>query len=227
METPANSPVARPVVAAPRPLPVIVLADVSGSMTQHRKLETLNESIETMIRAFAAEDTARGEIQVAVVAFGGDRAVLHQPLVPATQLTWTDLEAGGRTPLGAALDLLTDLLEDEQTIPKRAFMPTLILVSDGKPNDSWEGSLDRLLASKRGKRAIRLAVGVGVDMEEEDFHVLECFIANPAIKPTPVDKVHRLSRYFSWVTLSVTQQARSGQQTSAEIGFDQLDEFLG
>jgi uncharacterized protein YegL len=227
MGTPADNPAARPLAPAPRPLPVIVVADVSGSMTQYRKLETLNESIDTMIRAFAAEDTLRGEIQVAVVAFGGERAVLHQPLVPATSLTWTDLGAGGRTPLGAAFDLLTDLLDDEQAIPKRAFMPTLILVSDGKPTDNWEEPLDRLLAANRGAKAIRLAVGVGQDMEDEDFEVLSRFIANPAIKPTPVDEVHLLSRYFSWVTLSVTQQARSGRQTSAEIGLDQLDEFLG
>ena len=140
---------------------------------------------------------------------------------------WTDLEAGGRTPLGMAFDKLTELLDDEQTIPKRAFMPTIILVSDGKPTDEWEQPLERLLASTRGAKAIRLAIGVGQDMEEEDFQVLERFIANPAIKPTPVDEVHLLGRYFSWVTLSVTQQARSGRQTSTEIGLDQLDEFLG
>jgi uncharacterized protein YegL len=203
-----------------------VLADVSGSMTQYRKLEILNECIATMIRSFAGEDRIRGEIQVGVVAFGGDRAVLHQPLVSVTGLTWTDMEASGRTPLGAALDLVTGLLADEQLIPKRAFIPTLVLVSDGKPTDEWEAPLARLLASPRGSKAVRLAVGIGQDMDHEDFQVLRKFIANPAIEPRQADEVHLLSRYFSWVTMSVTQQARAGRQTPAEIGLDQLEEFL-
>lgn len=224
--TPSDVPLPRPSVAPPRPLPVIVLADVSGSMTQLRKLETLNESIATMIRSFAAERTIRGEIQVGVVAFGWETAVLHQPPVPATDLRWSDLQAGGRTPFGAALDLLTELLADEKVIPRNAFMPTLILVSDGKPTDEWEEPLQRLLASPRGAKAIRLAVGIGQDMDDDDFQVLRAFIADPSIEPQRADQVHLLTRYFSWLTMSVSRQARTGRQSSAEIDFDELDEFL-
>ena len=225
-EPPFDAPLSRPSAAPPRSLPVIVLADVSGSMTHLRKLETLNDCIATMIRSFAAERTIRGEIQVGVVAFGGGTAVLHQPPVPATELQWCDLRAGGRTPFGAALDLLTELLADEQVIPRNAFMPTLILVSDGKPTDEWEGPLQRLLASPRGAKAIRLAVGIGQDMDEDDFQVLRAFIADPSIEPQRADQAHLLTRYFSWLTMSVSRQARAGRQSSAEIGFDELDEFL-
>ncbi len=224
--TPSDVPLSRPSAAPPRALPVIVLADVSGSMTQLRKLETLNESIATMIRSFAAERPVRGEIQVGVVAFGGQGAVLHQPPVPAADLEWSDLRAGGRTPFGAALDLLTELLADEKVIPRNAFMPTLILVSDGKPTDKWEEPLRRLLASPRGAKAIRLAVGIGQDMDDDDFQVLRAFIADPSIEPQRADQVHLLSRYFSWLTMSVSRQARVGRQSSAEIDFDELDEFL-
>jgi uncharacterized protein YegL len=180
-----------------------------------------------MIRSFADEDTRLGQIQVGVVTFGGERAVLHQSLAPAAQVTWTDMPAGGRTPLGGAFGLLTGLIADENVIPRRAFMPVLILVSDGKPTDAWEEPLNRLLASSRGAKAIRLAVGIGQDMEEEDFQVLRRFIANPGIDPKRADEAHLLAGYFSWVTMSVTTQARTGRQSSAEIGLDELDEFLG
>ena len=226
MSTSGDGPFLKPVSAPPRPLPVFVLADVSGSMGEHRKIDTLNDCMNTMIRSFAAEDTLRGQIQVGVVTFGGDTAYLHQPLVPATQLAWTDMQAGGRTPLGDAFTLLTGLLADEEVIPRRAFMPVLILVSDGKPTDEWEQPLARLLASPRGDKAVRLAVSIGPDMDDEDVAVLRRFIARPGGEPQRADEVHLLTRYFSWVTMSVTSQARTGRQTSAEIDLDELDDLL-
>jgi uncharacterized protein YegL len=225
MPIPADGRYLSPISAPTRPLPVFVLADISGSMRELRKIETLNDCVTTMIRSFAAEDSTRGEIQVGVVTFG-DTALLHQPLVPAAQLSWTDMRAGGGTPLGAAFTLLTNLLADEEVIPRRAFMPVLILVSDGKPTDEWEEPLERLLASPRGSKAVRLAVGIGSDMEEEDFSVLRKFIARPGAEPKRADEVHLLTRYFSWVTMSVTAQARTGRQTAAEIDLDDLDELL-
>ena len=226
MSMPVDSRYSRPMSAPTRPLPVFVLADISGSMKELRKIDTLNNSVTTMIRSFAAEDSLRGEIQVGVVTFG-DTARLHQPLVPAAQLEWTNMHAVGGTPLGGAFALITDLLADEDVIPKRAFMPVLILVSDGKPTDEWEDPLERLLASPRGEKAVRLAVGIGSDMEEEDFSVLRKFIARPGTEPKRADEVHMLTRYFSWVTMSVTAQARTGRQTAAEIDLDELDDLLG
>ena len=226
MSMPAGSPYARPMPPPTRPLPVFVLADISGSMNDLRKIDTLNDCVTTMIRSFSAEDSLRGEIKVGVVTFGGT-ASLHQPLVPAAQLEWTDMQAGGRTPLGDAFTLLTDLLEDEDAIPKHAFMPVIILVSDGKPTDEWEEPLERLLASPRGGKAVRLAVGIGSDMEEEDFDVLRKYIARPGTEPKRASEAHLLTRYFSWVTMSVTAQARTGRQTTAEIDLDELDDLLG
>jgi uncharacterized protein YegL len=137
------------------------------------------------------------------------------------------MQAEGSTPLGGAFTLLTDLLGDEDVVPKQAFMPVLILVSDGKPTDEWEEPLVRLLGSPRGGKAVRLAVGIGSDMEEEDFDILRKFIARPGTEPRRADESHLLARYFSWVTMSVTAQARTGRQTAAEIDLDELDDLLG
>ncbi|WP_283134647.1 vWA domain-containing protein [Rhizohabitans arisaemae] len=169
-----------------------MLADVSGSMTQLRKIEILNECITMMIRSFTAERTIRGEIQVGVVAFGGESATLHQPPVPAIELQWSNLRASGRTPFGAALALLTELLADERVIPPNAFMPTLILISDGRPTDAWEGPLQWLLASPRGAKAIRLGVGIGQDMDDDDIQVLRVFIADPSIELQRADQAAAL-----------------------------------
>ncbi|GAA4095178.1 vWA domain-containing protein [Actinomadura miaoliensis] len=223
----ADPVVARPVAPPPRPLPVLILADVSGSMAEGGKIDVLNRSIATMIRSFAAEDTLRGEIVVGVVTFGGVQASLHQPLAPATEVVWQDMRPYGRTPLGQAFDLVDRLLADESVVPRRAFTPSLVLVSDGLPTDEWREPLERLLASPRGGKAARLAVGVGQDMDEDAFDVLRAFIHNPAIPPFRADEAHQLSRYFSWVTLSVTTRARSARPNDVSMSMDELDDLLG
>src|SRR4051794_12497027 len=136
-------------IPAPRPLPVIVLADVSGSMGNEGKIDVLNDSIAAMARDFADEDDRRGEIQVAVIAFGGESGRIVQAPVPARAFDWQSMEAQGKTPLGHALTLVRELLEDRDLIPSRAYRPTLILVSDGQPNDQWETPLRELQASER------------------------------------------------------------------------------
>lgn len=220
--------VARPSAPPPRPLPVLVLADVSGSMAEAGKIDVLNRSIATMIKSFADEDTIRGELVVGVVTFGGDGAVLHQPPTVATEVTWQDMLPRGRTPLGEAFELVNGLLTDENVISRRAFTPTLVLVSDGLPTDDWRDPLERLLASQRGGKAVRLAVGVGQDMDEQAFDVLKAFINDPAIQPVRADEAHLLSRYFSWVTMSVTARARSTRPNdTSHMSFDDLKDLLG
>ncbi|GAA3201687.1 vWA domain-containing protein [Actinocorallia longicatena] len=216
----------RPSAAMPRPLPVLVLADVSGSMSQHGKIEVLNECVATMIRSFAAEDVVRGEINVGVVTFGGEGAQLHQPFQPATRITWQEMRASGRTPMGDALTLANEILHDDAVIGRRAFVPTLILVSDGQPTDPWQEPMDRLLASPRGAKSVRMAVSVGAD-DGEGIDVLSAF-AHP-LRPRRADEAHELSRYFAAVTMSVTMRVRSTRPNESNTPFseDELDDLLG
>src|SRR5690242_7581755 len=125
----------------PRPLPVVVLADTSGSMTQENKIGVLNRSLREMVASLAREDDVAGEIQLAVITFGGDTAVLHQPLLPVGGLDLAELSAGGRTPMGAAFAAAASMLDDTDVVPHRSYQPTIVLVSDGRPTDDWRSGL--------------------------------------------------------------------------------------
>jgi hypothetical protein len=43
------------VIAEPRPLPVIILANISGSMAEGGKIDALNEALANMLRVFSAK----------------------------------------------------------------------------------------------------------------------------------------------------------------------------
>lgn len=48
--------------------------------------------------------------------------------------------------MGRALDVAYDMIEDKTKIPKNAYRPVVVLVSDGAPNDDhWETSSRSLL----------------------------------------------------------------------------------
>lgn len=126
----------------PRPLPVIVLADVSGSMSEDGKIDILNNALKSMILSFGAESKLRAEIQVGLITFGGEVAKEHLPLVAADRIAGVEaFRAQGRTPMGSAFEMACQLLEDKEKIPARAYRPVLVLVSDGAPTDDWEQPL--------------------------------------------------------------------------------------
>ncbi len=191
----------------PRPLPVIVLADVSGSMSVNGKIQALDGAMRAMIESFSAEDDLRAEIHLAVITFGGNAEVHLEP-TPAGAAQWSSIVARGGTPLGAALDLAREMIEDRDRIPSRAFRPVLVLVSDGLPTDAWESPLQALLASDRGAKADRLAMAIGADADEA---MLKAFVADPEMPVVRADQAPQIRDFFEFVTMTVQSRSRSAR----------------
>lgn len=202
-----------------RPLPVIVLADVSGSMEGGGKIQALNLAVREMIASFQSEDDLRAEIEVAVITFGAD-AALHLPLARASATTWADMPARGSTPMGAAFDKARALLEDRTVIPGRSYRPTVVLLSDGQPTDAWRPALDALLRSERGSKAFRMALAVGADADEA---VLKEFLADPEARVFRADEPQQIRRFFRFVSMSVRSRSRSANPNAAPPASD--DDF--
>ncbi|MFO0575494.1 MAG: VWA domain-containing protein [Polyangia bacterium] len=198
--------IAEPTLSKPRPLPVILLADVSGSMQEYGKIEALNGAVSEMLGAFAAEDRSRAEIHVGIITFGGGAARIHLTLQPAHEVAFQPFAATGNTPLGRALTLARELIEDPAQVPHRAYRPTLALISDGQPNDEWEAPLAALLASPRAQKAARFAMAIGPDADQT---MLARFLADPAAKVVEAHQAREIRRFFRWVTMTVTARSRS------------------
>ena len=86
-----NSYVAR----EPRPLPIFILADTSGSM-RGEKINELNLALREMLTALNEADDIRGKFQLSVIAFGGDVRII-QPLEDIKGLSLVELTAAGNT----------------------------------------------------------------------------------------------------------------------------------
>ena len=211
-------------LSSARPLPVILLADVSGSMSVNGKIDILNACVSDMIRDFGNEDSGKAEIHVCAITFGGDGAKVHLPLESAEGITWSPMAASGKTPMGAAFSLAQKLIEDKDAISGRAYRPTIILVSDGVATDDWKEPLNELIKSERASKASRFAMGIGA---EAGLETLEMF-ADQADHVFKAEEVAGdIRKFFKWVTMSVSTRTRSINPDEPEEFdiFDVEDEF--
>ena len=195
-----------------RPLPVIVLADVSGSMADDSKIQILNQSIAEMIRAFSGDAGDWAEIHLGVIAFGAGVVKPVTRLQPASDIQFTPLIAGGNTPMGQAFELTALLLEDKTQIPSRAYRPMIILVSDGVPTDEWEAPLQQLLTSPRASKADRIALAIG---EDADIEVLKEF-TQKASQVIRAHEVSEIKKFFRFITMSVSVRSTSNNPNNVE-----------
>ena len=193
--------------ATARPLPVIILADISGSMSVDGKIDALNAALKDMLHTFSQESRLNAEIQVAIITFGGNEAKTHIPLTPAWQMKdMDDLIAAGGTPMGSAFQIALEMIENKEILPKRAYQPTIVLVSDGIATDRWQESFINLKNAERAQKASRMAMAIGRDA---DKNVLTEFVND---LEAPVFEAHHakdIHRFFRAVSMSVSTRSTS------------------
>jgi len=186
-------------------MPVIILADTSGSMARDGNITALNTAMRDMIQSFAAEEPGLAEVHVAIITFGGE-AKVHLPLKPAHEIRFEDLSASGTTPLGGAIALTREMIEDRSVVSGRAYSPTIVLLSDGLPTDAWEEPIRQLLESDRARKAQRFALGIGADPGAE---ALRAFLGDPTAKVLAAKDANQIRKFFQYLTMSVQARSRS------------------
>jgi uncharacterized protein YegL len=191
-------------VPAAKPLPIVLLLDNSGSMTG-AKINNLNQAVREMLAAFAQEEKIETEILVSIITFG-EQVNLYVPFTKASEVIWRDISVNGMTPMGMALQMAKAMIEDKNVTPGRAYRPTVVLVSDGQPNDSWEQPLNNFINDGRSSKCDRMALAIGADA---DRNVLTRFVegtGNPLFEANQASKIHE---FFKRVTMSVTMRTKS------------------
>jgi len=204
---------------ASRPLHFIWIADSSGSMEQDGKIQALNTAIREAIPHMrkVAEDNPNAQVLVRAVKFSnGAQWHLSQP-TPVADFAWTDLTAEGETDMGKALQLVAEQLR-MPPMSERALPPVLVLVSDGQPTDDFDAGLRALLEQPWGKKAVRIAISIGRDADDE---VLQKFIGNSELKPLAANSPEALVKHIKWASTAVLKSASSpaaGADTPATAG---------
>lgn len=186
-------------------LPVILLLDVSGSMSGE-KILNLNDAVRDMLNTFSDTESSEIEIHVAIINFGA-QVKLHQPLVSASAVQWQELSASGSTPLGTALEMAKAMIEDKDVLPSsRIYRPTVVLVSDGQPDSGWEKPLNNFISDGRSGKCDRIAMAIGADVDKE---VLGKFFEGTTHPLLYAEDAKKIRDCFKYITMSVTTRTKS------------------
>lgn len=190
-------------VVTAKPLPVILMLDVSGSMSGE-KIRTLNSAVREMLKTFANCSQLETEILVSVVTFGP--VEIKIPFTNAASLEWKDLCVTGDTPIGQALRVTKNMIEDRNVVPSRAYRPTVVLVSDGCPTDSWKTAMKEFISDGRSAKCDRMAMAIG---DDADADMLSCFIQGTEHSLFTAQDAGQMRDFFKFVTMSVTTRTQS------------------
>jgi uncharacterized protein YegL len=196
-----------------RPLPVIIAVDRSGSMSADGKIEALNIALKNFIDSVKDEDSAKAEIQIALYSFGDESATCDLHLSPISQVSITDYQAHGKTPMGGVFRKLKELIEDKSIIPSRSYKPTIVLLTDGIPTDEWKSPMSELINEGRSSKAFRIAMAIG---DDADRNMLSKFVSSPEYLVTG-ESARDIRKFFRFVTMSVTQRMKSQMPDMPQI----------
>ncbi|HAJ18745.1 MAG TPA: hypothetical protein DCL95_01560, partial [Rhodospirillaceae bacterium] len=144
--------------------PVILLLDTSASMRGEPMAE-LNAGLRAFHHQIMTDDLASLRIELSIIAFGGE-ARMVQDFVTMEEEGPPHLEAGGDTPMGAAMDLALRMVDARKAVYRangiHYYRPWIFLITDGAPTDGtdWQhAALDMQEADLTG-RATFFTVGV-------------------------------------------------------------------
>ena len=186
-----------------RVLPLILLADTSSSMREW--MGELNTAIRDMLGTLKEQESLKAEIHISFITFGNGGAKLHTALTPVSNIEFNDFTEGGMTPLGGALRIAKEMVENREIIPSKSYAPIILLLSDGAPNDNgWENEMYRFINDGRSKKCMRMSLGIGRDY---DYDVLKSFSSSGEVYEAK-DSTNIID-FFKFMTMTIKEKTLS------------------
>ena len=184
--------------------PVVLVLDTSGSM-QGAPIRALNDGIKTFQQDVLRDTQAMLSVETAIVTFGNGGVKTAQDFVGIDQLIPPSLEAGDLTPMGAAIELALDLVEDRKALYKshgiQYYRPWVFLITDGSPTDQWQNAAQRVKQAEAENRLLFFSVGV----EGADMAKLKQISNNPPVLLNGLD----FRDLFQWLSSSMKRVSGS------------------
>ncbi|QYR61024.1 VWA domain-containing protein [Fusobacterium polymorphum] len=186
-----------------RVLPLILLADTSSSMREW--MGELNTAIRDMLGTLKEQESLKAEIHISFITFGNGGANLHTALTPVSNIEFNNFTEGGMTPLGGALRIAKEIVENREIIPSKSYAPIILLLSDGGPNDDgWEDEMHRFINDGRSKKCMRMSLGIGRDY---DYDVLKSFSSSGEVYEAK-DSTNIID-FFKFMTMTIKEKTLS------------------
>jgi uncharacterized protein YegL len=194
-------------------VPICLVLDCSGSMAGE-PIQALNGGVQLLMSEIDKDEVAKLAAEVAVVSFGGSvQKVLD--FVQHDQHDIPPLTATGGTPMGEAVNLALDLLDERkrkyQSVGMTYYQPWLVLMTDGVPTDDITYAASKVSNLVKQKKLTIFPIGVG---DGSALETLRKF--SPLREPSRL-KGLEFSAFFEWLSASVSLMTQSGPGTKTPL----------
>ncbi len=210
-----------------RQMTLFFLIDTSGSMAGN-KIGSVNDAIENVLPMIGeiSDENTDAEIKIAVLEFSTTTNWLYDEPKLSNEFIWQKAQAGGLTSLGEACVELNKKLSRNggfMSTPSGCFAPSIILLSDGGPTDNFEAGLNTLRQNSWFKNAIKMAVAIGDDCDE---NVLESFTGSKEsiVRVKNIEALKKMIRIIAITSSQIGSKSTTAadttkqQQVEKEIG---------
>lgn len=199
--------------------PCVLVLDTSSSMSGEA-IKQLNEGVQYFIQSLNENEVAACSVEIAVVTAGS--SVSQQ--LPFTNVMNIEgiqhFPASGMTPLGGAVDMALNMLEERKREYQRNgvayFQPWMVMISDGAPNDAWQNAAAQAKKLSSDRKLVSLIIGV----EGADMNTLSLFSNRPALKLQGL----KFQEFFEWLSASMSRVSNSAS-TAAQVDLPPMDSW--
>jgi uncharacterized protein YegL len=183
----------------------VLLLDTSRSM-RGAPIRALQQGLDAYRQYLSSDPEARLIVETSVITFSDEAKVLH-PFSSIDALPPLELQAGGWTAMGAALELGMQQIEERKAFYKQEgvdyYRPFLVLITDGAPTDlKSQARFDEVAAKiqqgAKERRFIPLFFGAG----NANFEKLKR-LAGESGTVVGIDGA-RFGEFFQWLSKSMS-----------------------
>jgi uncharacterized protein YegL len=201
-----------------------LLLDTSSSMSGE-PIRQLNSGFKLFCEEIKSDELAKKRAEITVITFGGTARV-EIPFTEGRDLQSRELTASGGTPMGAALDLALDHLEQQKQAYRTAgleyYRPWMFVLTDGAPTDGrvFSQAAARVQEAEASRKVSVFGIGVGTGANLE-------LLAELSQQRVPV-RLDGLSfrEFFSWLSASLSAASASNAFGSGDAGLAQVQEQI-
>jgi len=195
--------------------PCIVVLDTSGSMAGE-PIRELNEGVRALHQALNEDTHALTHVSLCLITAGGSGAEVLMDWTDATQFQPVDMQAAGVTPLGAALILALDRVEQYKGECRAQGIqytrPWLFFITDGSPTDSdttWAEAIRRCKEAEVGKKAVIFPITV----QNGDQQKISEVTSRQVVQMTGLN----FKEFFVWLSGSLGSASRQAPGTDVQL----------
>lgn len=195
--------------------PCVLVLDGSSSMRRGGAIHQLNAGLEVLERELKSDPVALTRVHLLIIVAGGrGEATIVTDWCDAIDFVAPEISANGNTPLGAAMNLALDRIEQRKakmdSVGVSSTRPWIFLISDGEPNDSdWQAVAEQCRKTEENRKVAIFPIGTkGANLE-----ALSSFSTKPAKK---LDGL-KFSELFEWLSRSVSAASVTTPGTNVQM----------